>query len=68
MGPDKPVKPHKQNKAGRNPQDAIPPADRHPQGLAHPRRHRQERHTNTAAALPHTGRDYHRPLSALGLT
>ncbi|MCZ4087886.1 ISAs1 family transposase, partial [Streptomyces antarcticus] len=30
--------------------------------------HRQDGHTNIAAALRHTGRDYHRPLSALGLT
>ncbi|WP_409475110.1 ISAs1 family transposase [Streptomyces sp. HC307] len=30
--------------------------------------HRQDGHTNIAAALRHTARDYHRPLTALGLT
>ncbi|MEU9384275.1 hypothetical protein AB0D38_26310, partial [Streptomyces sp. NPDC048279] len=29
---------------------------------------RQDGHTNIAAALRHTGRDYHRPLRTLGLT
>ncbi|MBT2468368.1 hypothetical protein J7E97_10875 [Streptomyces sp. ISL-66] len=32
MGPDKPGKPYRQNKAGRNLQDAIPPADSHVHG------------------------------------
>jgi hypothetical protein len=30
--------------------------------------HRQDGRTNIAAALRHSARDYHRPLTALGLT
>ncbi|MEE1774862.1 hypothetical protein PUR25_02000 [Streptomyces sp. JV181] len=30
--------------------------------------HRQDGHTNIAAALRHTARDWRRPLTALGIT
>ncbi|MEU1943219.1 hypothetical protein ABZ554_12410 [Streptomyces sp. NPDC020125] len=46
---------------------------RPPRAMASPRNlaigvHRQDGHTNIAAALRHTARDCRRPLTALGLT